>query len=63
MTLEQLIKDYKLNQSALAGIIGKSQAAFHEKLNNSRGNKFSHEQKCTIIAYLLELSEAIHKVE
>ncbi len=59
MTIEELIKKYKLNNSVLADVIGKRQSSFHEKLHQQRGNSFNNEQKDKLKNYLKGLANEI----
>ncbi|MES2287447.1 MAG: hypothetical protein V4547_17265 [Bacteroidota bacterium] len=63
MTLKELVTKYKINLSTLASATGMLQGSFHEKLYNTRGNKFSPAQKEAIKSYLKELSKAINNLD
>lgn len=61
-TVEQIIKDYKLNQAVLATHLGIHQTTFTEKLNLRRYSKFTPDQREQLKSYLKGLSKDINSL-
>ena len=60
-TEKELIKKFKIPKVVFADLLGISGGSFQEKLNETRYQKFTEEQKDKITKYLLSMGEALVK--